>query len=256
MAHLAASFELAIHEFLLRAGCQILEVEPAIESTAKSPDFLVRGSAGNDFFVEATLAAGMSREDAAAEMRLHEAYTAIDSVKSPDFLLSIETAGAPERPVSLRKFRSRLERWLESLNHDEIATAWQAHLPVPSFPYSEHGVSFAISPIPRKETRGEGSGRVIAAFTLSSSSLQAPPADAIRSAVTTKAGRYGQLPLPYVVAVNSHLYGTAQMLVSSSAARSSDYQPMGGPSRHESRLWDRPIRGCERAHTEGRPERR
>jgi hypothetical protein len=133
MAHLAAFFELAIHEFLLRAGCQILEVEPAIEGTAKFLDFLVRDAAGNDFFVEATLAVGTSREDAAAERRLQEAYTAIDSVKSPDFLPSVETAGAPEQPVSLRKLRSRLERWLRTLNYDEVAAAWQAQLSVPRF---------------------------------------------------------------------------------------------------------------------------
>jgi hypothetical protein len=201
VGHLGAFFELATHELLVRAGCRILQVEPPIAGTNRSPDFLVEDPAGGRFYLEATIATGRSRDDAAAQQRLDEAYRAIDSVDSPDFMLSVETTGMPTDPVSGRRLKAEIHRWLAGLPYEDVASACERQEDLPVFAFEEHGVAFTISPVPRRETRGERGGRVIAAFTLPP--LQVQPQAAIANAVAGKAGRYGTLDLPYVVAVNA-----------------------------------------------------
>jgi hypothetical protein len=199
VGHLGAFFELATHELLVRAGCRVLEIEPQINGTDKSPDFLVEAPAGDRFYVEATIAMGRSRMDVAAG--LDEAHRAIDSIVSPDFMLSVETVGVPTTPISGKRLKAQLGQWLRGLNFDDVVAAWELQQGVPVFPFEENGVIFRISPVPRRESRGERGGRVIAAFTLPP--LQAQPQAAIADAVSGKAARYGGLDLPYVVAVNA-----------------------------------------------------
>lgn len=56
--HLSAYFELAIHELLLQAGCNILEIEPMMCKTSRSPDFLAQTHSGERFYLEAMLSTG------------------------------------------------------------------------------------------------------------------------------------------------------------------------------------------------------
>jgi hypothetical protein len=56
--HLSAFFELALHDLTLRAGCTVLEIEPDLKETSRSPDFLIETPQGQRFYLEATLATG------------------------------------------------------------------------------------------------------------------------------------------------------------------------------------------------------
>ena len=84
--HLSAFFELALHEILLKSGCLILAVEPDLDETGRSPDFLAETFSGERFYLEATLATGRSQADEGADRRLREAFQAIDAVRSPRLL--------------------------------------------------------------------------------------------------------------------------------------------------------------------------
>jgi hypothetical protein len=65
--HLGAFLELALHDLLLRSGCRMLAVEPDLEDTLRSPDFLAETPQGQRFYLEATLSTGRSRSEEGAE---------------------------------------------------------------------------------------------------------------------------------------------------------------------------------------------
>lgn len=201
--HISAFFELALHELLLRSGCHVLAVEPGLEGTLRSPDFLAQTQAGQRFYLEATLATGRSQADEGANRRLREALQAIDAVQSPDFFLDLHISGMPTAPVSGAQLRRRLQQWLGDMDYQQVAHLWNgSHGALPVFQYEQHGVRFRVSPVPRGQSRGTiARSRAIAGRTLSPLSI--PPQVPIRNSVLAKATRYGELDAPYIVAVNA-----------------------------------------------------
>jgi hypothetical protein len=201
--HLSAFFELALHDLVLRVGCTVLEVEPDLQETRRSPDFLVETPQGQRFYLEATLATGRSRSEEGGERRLREALQAIESVHSTDFFLDLHISGTPTAPVRGRQIRRRLESWLHGLDYEQVRRIWNGDAGgIPVFTYEQHGVRFRISAVPRRLSRGSLQGsRAIGSRMLAPLSVQ--PLEPIRNAILDKATRYGQLDAPYVVAVNA-----------------------------------------------------
>jgi hypothetical protein len=200
--HLSAFFELALHDLLLRSGCRALAVEPDLGGTPRSPDFLARTPQGERFYLEATLATGRSRSEEGADRRLKEAFQAIDSVCSPDFFLELHIAGMPAAPVSGGRLRRALERWLNSLDYQQVKRTWDESEECPVFRYEQHGVCFKILPIPRAASRGTMQrSRAIGVRMPEAQWVQ--PQEAIKNAISAKAARYGQLDAPYLVAINA-----------------------------------------------------
>jgi hypothetical protein len=191
--HLGAFLELALHELMILAGC-VVELHPTVPGSGRHPDFLVTPADGKAFYLEATLATGRSKEEEGAR-RLHaRALQAIDNFVSPGFYLSVSTRGLPTNPINGKVLRRQLERWLNSLD----ALACSGPTP-PVFTHEEHGAKFEITAIPRPRRDG-APGRAIAIRSLSPGQLDTR--GAIRTSVEKKAGRYGQLDRPYVIAVN------------------------------------------------------
>jgi hypothetical protein len=203
--HLSAFFELLLHDLILRAGCTVLDVEPDLEDTRRSPDFLIETPQGQRFYLEATLATGRSRSEEGAERRLREALQAVDSVHSPDFFLDLHISGTPTAPVSGRQIRRRLERWLRCLDYEQVRRIWDEDAgAICVFTYEQHGARFRISPVPRRLSRGSlQRSRAIGSRMLPAVSVQ--PQEPIRNAILGKAPRYGQLDAPYMVAVNASM---------------------------------------------------
>jgi hypothetical protein len=202
ITHASAFFELVLHELLLRSDCKIVAVEPDVPDSQKKPDFLVQAPTGEQFYLEATLATGRSTADAAAQNRLNQALHIIDSMGSPDYFLDLTISGMPTDNIPAADFRRRLKFWMRQLNYDNVAIAWEEGFQaVPTFDYAIHGVEFHIRPYPRRGTRGIPTERAIGVQSLEP--FVGLPELPARAAVTGKAGRYGDLPLPYVIAVNS-----------------------------------------------------
>jgi hypothetical protein len=200
--HLSAFFELVVHDLLLRSECRVLAVEPDVDDTLRSPDFLAETPQGQRFYVEATLASGRSRSEKGADRRLKEALQAIDSVHSPDYFLELHIAGVPAAPVSGGRLRRALERWLSSLNYQQVRRIWDESDERPVFHHEQHGVRFKILPIPRRASRGTPQrGRAIGMRMPEAQWVQ--PQEAIKKAILAKAARYGQLDAPYLIAINA-----------------------------------------------------
>jgi hypothetical protein len=202
--HRGAFFELLLHELLLRLGCEV-QLHPELgESSGQGPDFLVKSPTCGQFFTEAVVATDESDQKAAARARMNQVYDALNRMQSPDFFIGMELTGEPVTPPSAECMRSFLQKHLAGLNPDEMAARLEAQGPsgLPRWRYEHDGLTVDFYPIPRPpESRGKPGVRP------TTRRLRMPERDksreAIRQAILKKAGRYGELEHPYVIAVNA-----------------------------------------------------
>ncbi|MGO9643763.1 MAG: hypothetical protein ACLPY5_03330 [Candidatus Bathyarchaeia archaeon] len=198
----SAFFELLLHELLLQLKCE-LEPHPVIEGTTNRPDFLVKPTIASPFYLELAVVSDESDDEAAARARINVIYDALDRLNSPDFFVEIRLSGLPASQLSARHVRAFLARNLASVDPDEITRLYKVKgldaLPRWSFREQDWTVDFC--PIPKKpEARGKPGVRPIGAIT--SPAREIDPGSAIRDTLMDKAGHYGELNLPYVIAVN------------------------------------------------------
>lgn len=199
-AHQSAAFELILHEALLRSGARIEAIEPPLPHTNRSPDFLVRNTHGERFYLEATLATGVADADRRAKRRYDDFIQAINDVRTTEYLLSVRLIGTPSAPVNRRRVRASIEGWLNSLNFDDVASKGDAVLSgKPWHTHSETACTAELWPIPLKDP-GTPVERAIGIHW--GEGWVRSPGAALRSSLERKANRYGDLDLPYVVAVN------------------------------------------------------
>jgi hypothetical protein len=200
----AAFFELYCHETLLRLGCRVT-CHPDVGQGSRRPDFLAEIGQGS-LVLEATVAARSDKEVAAGR-REAQVYDVINRVQSPDFFLYVEVQEAGQSPPSATRLRPRLEAWLKALDYDAIRRAADEgnlfHSPdVPRFPWEDRGWRVEFLPIPKYKARGKPGLRPIGVHgpTVAFVDDSGP----IRRAVIDKATAYGQLDMPYVIAVGVH----------------------------------------------------
>lgn len=116
--HHSAFFELFLYHLLLARGCKVIEIEPKLAHTDKSPDFLVETAGGKRFYLEAVQASGLSNQELAAQARLNTALRAIDDIPSPKHFLDLKVTGSPTQPLSTKKIRTALKSWTAGLPAD------------------------------------------------------------------------------------------------------------------------------------------
>lgn len=198
--HQGAFFELYLCRLLSGIGYAV-EVHPDIEEDTH-PDFAGLKGATRLFYLEATITLD-SREKTAQQQRADQVYDALNRLHSPDFFLTIQVRGAPHTPPPGARLRSGLERWLESMNWDEIAQLCErgGFDALPVFPWEHDGWSLLIQPWPKApDQRGSQDIRPVA-LTMPTAVRQLTLHEDIRNAVEVK-NKYGDLELPFVVAVN------------------------------------------------------
>lgn len=189
--HRSAFLELTLHEWVLAQGHKILAVEPDLPHTAKRPDFLIGAPDGSEYYLEAV--ARQAEDDRLAGIR-----DAIDSIDSPVYL-NVTIEGRPERTLSARRIAAKVERFLKVFNPEADRNSWL------SLNWEQDGVRFEITPWSLKsesnrDARTMGSYSTGARIMSSSGDLE--------KVLKTKAGRYGELPVPYVVATTTEDFTT------------------------------------------------
>jgi hypothetical protein len=203
--HHSAFFELLLHEVLQKIGCAV-EIHPSVHGgeTTRHPDFLVEPSEGSCFYVEAVVATGESAEESAARARMNQLNDALNRLDSPDFFVGLDISGLPDTPPPGRRLRAFLQARLSRLDPDEIAENWDSggKNAVPHWDFSHEGWSITIYPIP-KSTGLRGKKGIRPIGIQSEGFRFADSRTPVRNAILAKAGRYGDLELPYVVAVNA-----------------------------------------------------
>jgi hypothetical protein len=193
-AHRSAFFELFLHHLALARGCKVLAIEPKLEHTDKTPDFLLENANQERFYLEAALATGRSNQETAAHARLNTALAAIDSAPSPAHFLDLTVQGMPSAPMSIKKIKRALQSWIAGLPDDETAKD------AAPFLYEEHGATIKLRAWSRSKKGDDGDRAIgIRRFPVT----QITPSQEIHGALKKKASRYGELEHPYLVAINA-----------------------------------------------------
>jgi len=143
------------------------------------------------------------------------------------------------QPVRVSRLRSQVQAFLDGLVYHDVVADLAAQRPLPLLQVKEHGLVLTVTVLP-KNLR-QGGGRAIGGRMLPGGLVN--PNIPIKAAVESKAGRYGQLDRPYIIAVSAleefangdaaidALFGTESVIVTQSCdqrwVRNSDGAWMG-----------------------------
>jgi hypothetical protein len=238
-----AFWELYCHETLRRLNYEVT-CHPDM-GTGRRPDFLATNRSGR-LFVEATVTSN-SAADIAAKRREDQVYDALNRLNSPDFYLALQVESVGSEPPSAAKLRPKLERWLQSLDPNDVAEqiALDGTLLLspraPAFEWREGGWEIRFLPIPRNpKSRGQPDARPIGMYG-PASAFMVDDKGPIRRAVAEKANSYGSTGLPFVVALNAHsfspddhdvidaLFGSDQITITANADGATGYEASRAP---------------------------
>jgi len=196
--HDGAWWELYLHQVLTGTGRRVTP-HPEVPGTTGRPDFLVKEPDGIRWYLEATT---LSTEDLAAERRQGAVVDALNSIESPDFYVCISWRGVGTSSLPTRKFRESVQNWLRTLNPDGASTRLSdGRDDSLCFRWRYEDWDLALTAVPKgPEKRGEA-GRTVG------SQISAEWADDSDGhcwkSLFRKATRYGDPPLPFVVAVRT-----------------------------------------------------
>lgn len=196
--HVAAWWELYLHELYLRLGYEI-EVHPPLPDSKRTPDFLLTRR-GSRLYVEASVVfSGINggEHDDGAPGWLQDA---IDTIVDPRFFVSIaDITPGPER-LKKREVTVPLERWLAGLDPDQAEADHKAGWGLPQTTCCHRGweITYEAWPVmPSARDRSDhkvlGGGPVQAGWVNDVEQLQ--------SKLKAKAGRYGRPDIPLVTAI-------------------------------------------------------
>ena len=203
LSTLAAFWEIYLHESLLRHGFEVT-VHPEVPGTGRSPDFLAE-SDESSFYVEATCYFDKDRS-IAEDRRRARVYDAINQLWNPNFHVWIDVEAEGEASPPGAPLRSALDRWLTSLDPDEVSAS---HDPgnmfdLPSFTWERSGWSISFWAIPIKpEARGRPDSKLIGVYGSAEAKL-IDDKTPIRTRLGAKSKRYGHLDRPFVIALSCH----------------------------------------------------
>jgi hypothetical protein len=200
--HQGAFFELYIHELLISMDCTVT-VHPVLATASTHPDFLARHVSGVEFYVEATLAGIPANTTQGADARIAQVYDVLERMDSPNFFLHLDVEGSPSNPPPASKLRGKVQRWLTTLDPDQIASKMQANRfeEIPRFEWEYSGWKIVIMPIAKSiPNRGKPGIRPIGVICPEAEGLQTDRE--LKAALETKAYKYGELGIPLLIAVN------------------------------------------------------
>lgn len=210
--HNAAFLELCLHEVLVRRGYGVEDVEEPAPGSSKRPDYLLRDPDGPNFYVEATVASGLSDKELAAERRLSAVLDALRLLQHPRFMVAVQGPKGPTDAVSISKLRKQVFAWLDSLDPDALPPAVDdesedddeddrvQHKSSWARTFVIGDYRLALKAVPRRPGADIRVGIASIAYPLRALS----PVGAIRKKLFDKAGRYGnELGRPFFIAVSS-----------------------------------------------------
>ncbi|MBE7518381.1 MAG: hypothetical protein HS107_03960 [Thermoflexaceae bacterium] len=198
----SAFFELYLHELLLALG-HIATVEPPAGTKGKAPDFLAESRGAASFYLEACVVSAKSKDEVAAERRANQVYDQLDKLVSPDFFIGVEVREHPKSPPPGQAIRRFLAQQIEDASWEQVNAAIDRRglEAAPRWHFSDQSWTVDFFPIPKNaDERGKPETRPVGLWFYDARTLS--DVDDIRAAVVRKAGKYGDLRAPFVVAVN------------------------------------------------------
>ncbi|MFJ9541636.1 hypothetical protein ACIRPX_30875 [Streptomyces sp. NPDC101225] len=197
----SALWELYLHEMLLGSGCTV-EIEHQIGTGGKKPDFLVTRD-GRQFVVEAIWTAQRPGHTASNSLP-PQLSDAINRVTSPNFFVSCELDSVGTVTPPQKRLKAELTRWLASLDPDQVIAEHENDMPLPRHTWHEAGWGITFEAIPRSPgKRGNPTSRTIGVYP---SVWLDDNTSLVLEAVKRKGRKYGDLALPFIIAVGHAPY--------------------------------------------------
>ena len=202
--HIGAFFELVIHELHIKLGAEVLTHFEAGQIGPKIPDFFATDPGLDSSYIEATVVTGKSRERQAAEARLDDIVNTLNRlIVSPNFWLSMERRGLPNRPGNAKQVAQEINQNLANLGKagKDALTGEAGSDSFPTWRYELEGCVLEFQPFSKGDfARGKSNMRPIA---LQSGEVEfVDDRGPIRRAITRIANRYGKIGFPFVLALN------------------------------------------------------
>jgi hypothetical protein len=122
-------------------------------------------------------------------------------VPSPNFYLSVSINDTGSAAPPQKRLKAGLTRWLAELDPDRVLADHKQHkAPLPTHPWQEAGWSIAFEAIPRGPSkRGLPTNRTIGVYP--EVAWFGGSSNLVLDAVKKKGSKYGEMSLPYIVAV-------------------------------------------------------
>ncbi|RYH70962.1 MAG: hypothetical protein EON54_00880 [Alcaligenaceae bacterium] len=242
----SATFEILLHEALVRLGYQLAPHPNPGTGVATRPDFLVTDADGREFFLEAVLASERDGSNPAAEAMKEVALGYLNETKHADFLIDVESEGNPTSQPSGKSLARDVHAWLGTLDPDSLRErlVTQGLDAMPSLMWDHEGWVLTLRPLPISKERRGTAPRLIGGIGNGSKWVNAW--EPLRDAVKKKANRYGDLTKPLVVAVNVDIFNLdaideVQALYGEEYwSETIGHPEMSGPGRRPNGAWRGP----------------
>jgi hypothetical protein len=228
--HLGALWELYLHAALFRLDYDI-DLDIGSEDPGfRRPDFLVSNHAESAFYLEATAVLGAEvLGDHSSRSRTAALKEAINRVNAPGFFVLVDVVSCGQGTPGRRQVTNPLQRWLDGQDPDVVLAAYEAggELPQTRLRFDGWEVRCTATPV-STEHRDDPDHHVLGSYSEGMAILD--DAKPLRRNLKHKAGHYGRLDRPYVVAVLcagdfADDRDVADALLGSTAIR---YHPMTG----------------------------
>jgi hypothetical protein len=188
--HDSAFFELFLFQFFKAAGWSVT-VEPQLDGLQGRPDFLIENSDGLRIVVEAISPNAKSDEMRGKEKLTADIKDAINSIKISDYYLVFEAVEAPAQSINKAKLIEALQGWLET-----------GPAPDQIFEYQDRGALVKIQVIHRPGRKTDDPNYRSIGIEMGGVSVSTP-GEVVKRALQKKAGKYRELELPYLIALNA-----------------------------------------------------
>jgi hypothetical protein len=197
----AAFWELYLHESLLRNGWRITP-HPTLPGTPRQPDYLARR--GEDTIMLEATTIGRDTSAVAVHKRVQQVLAVLDAIPAPDFYVSVDWAGVGPSAPSTKRLRSDLITWLSGLDVVSVraaddASGWQAWPVMVSEPGAGWRLVFRAVPVRPGASRRPGSRAI--GMEGPGEAVMVDHIGPFLRRLEEKAGCYGRMTLPYVIAV-------------------------------------------------------
>lgn len=204
----SAIHELCLYNILIRHGCS-LEVHPLIESANNhKPDFLVTTKSGEQFYLEARVASQKSPEEAATEELYNRMIHFIANMDSPDFFINVNVIKMPSQPIPRAKILEIINILRNNITPEDLENQYlDSHQwkNIKSEILIHGSGSIEFSLLPKNKTALKPDSRSIGIMMKPLRVNDSP--ETILKAIKKKAGRFKNLQLPYVVALDAKMWG-------------------------------------------------
>ena len=192
-------FELLIHELLTQLGFEV-EVKD-IDSLRRSPDFLARKN-DRRCYVEVTTV-DPEGNPLRVDPNLKEAIRKLNTLHSSDFQIALTIEGKIDRTLSERELDESFGRLLNEndpvMVQRQVCTMGEWAAPQTEIKGDDWILRGRLRPIPTTEEQSDRPRQLIVGL---SGISEGDGSGMVRKAVVKKAGHYGRLDAPLIVAVN------------------------------------------------------